>query len=252
MVLPPKNRLLRKPRRFLLSWASMSALFDPQKTPVVAYDHHLPPVPLDRLTHQALVQRFAQPPVWQPDMLADRMVPDGPRVAASVLVPLVMRDQPTVLLTQRQPHLKAHAGQISFPGGRSEPSDADAVYTALREAQEEVGLHPDRVQVLGMLPTYRTISGFEVTPVVGAIQAGPDEWHQLALQPDAGEVAEVFEVPLAFLMNPQYHQRRAVPMPGPSVEFWAMPWTHPDIAREYFIWGATAAMLRNLYRFLSA
>ena len=128
-------------------------------------------------------------------------------------------------------------GQISFPGGRSEPSDVDAIHTALREAQEEVGLHPDRVQILGTLPSHQTISGFEVTPVVGAISARAHEMLNLDLQPDAGEVAEVFEVPLAFLMNPGHHQRRAVPISGPSVEFWAMPWTPPDLAREYFIWG---------------
>lgn len=230
----------------------MSTLFDPQKAPVVAQDHHLPHVPHERLTYPALAQRFAQPPQWQPDVLGDRMVPDGPRVAASVLVPLVMREQPTVLLTQRQPHLKAHAGQISFPGGRSEPSDADAIHTALREAQEEVGLHPDRVKILGTLPFYNTISGFVVTPVVGAIDLRPDELADLSLQPDPGEVAEVFEVPLAFLMNPGHHQRRSVPVPGSSVEFYSMPWTPPGLSREYFIWGATAAMLRNLYRFLSA
>ncbi|MGE5451573.1 MAG: CoA pyrophosphatase [Acidobacteriota bacterium] len=227
-------------------------LFDPQKAPVVAQDHHLPHVPHERLTHSALVQRFAKPPQWQPDMMGDRMVADGPRVAASVLVPLVMREQPTVLLTQRQPHLKAHAGQISFPGGRSEPTDADAIHTALREAQEEVGLHPDRVQILGTLPSYHTISGFVVTPVVGAIDVLTQGQAELLLHPDPGEVAEVFEVPLAFLMNPGHHQRRAVPVPGASVEFYAMPWTAPDLAREYFIWGATAAMLRNLYRFLAA
>ncbi|MDE2594409.1 MAG: CoA pyrophosphatase [Burkholderiales bacterium] len=230
----------------------MSILFDPQTAPVVAQDHHLPHVPQDRLTYPALVQRFAQPPQWQPDVMGDRMVPDGPRVAASVLVPLVMREQPTVLLTQRQPHLKAHAGQISFPGGRSEPSDADAIHTALREAQEEVGLNPDRVRILGTLPSYNTISGFMVTPVVGVIDVTSDERAELSLQPDPGEVAEVFEVPLEFLMNPGHHQRRSVPVPGSSVEFYAMPWTPPGLAREYFIWGATAAMLRNLYRFLSA
>ncbi|HET8870771.1 MAG TPA: CoA pyrophosphatase [Aquabacterium sp.] len=230
----------------------MSILFDPQAAPVVALDHQSPQVPRERFTHAALAQRFASPPAWEPDVLGDRVVPDGPKVDASVLVPLVMREEPTVLLTQRQPHLKAHAGQISFPGGRSEPTDTDAIHTALREAQEEVGLAPSRVRVLGTLPFYNTISGFRVTPVVGIINAESHELHQLSLQPDPGEVAEVFEVPLAFLMNPRHHQRRAVPIPGTSAEFYAMPWTPEGAQREYFIWGATAAMLRNLYRFLSA
>lgn len=250
--LAPKTACCASPGGFCYGVGLMSTLFDPQKAPVVAQDHHLLHVPMDRLTYPALVQRFAQPPIWQPDMIGDRMVPNSAKVAASVLVPLVMRDQPTVLLTQRQPHLKAHAGQISFPGGRSEPSDADAIHTALREAQEEVGLHPDRVQILGTLPSYNTISGFVVTPVVGVVDALSHEYPHLGLLPDPGEVAEVFEVPLAFLMNPGHHQRRAVPVPGESIEFYAMPWTSPDLDREYFIWGATAAMLRNLYRFLSA
>lgn len=231
----------------------MSHLFDPQDAPVVAQDGHLPLVPPERFTYAALAQRFATPPIWQPDVIGDRVLPDGPKVDASVLVPLVMRgDEPSVLLTQRQPHLKAHAGQISFPGGRSEPTDEDAVYTALREAQEEVGLDPDRVRILGTLPFYNTISGFRVTPVVGVINAFEHEAQQLNLRPDPGEVADVFEVPLAFLMNPRHHQRRSVPIAGLSAEFYAMPWIPPGSEREYFIWGATAAMLRNLYRFLSA
>ncbi len=172
---------------------------------------------------------------------------------ASVLVPLVMRDQVSVLLTQRTAHLSKHAGQISFPGGRQEPTDPDPVATALREAQEEVGLDPSRVRVLGTLPTYATGTGFMVTPVVGLIDPLEDEMQRLKLQADANEVADIFEVPLPFLMNPQFHHRHALDVSGARFEFFSMPWRPPhEQDREYFIWGATAAMLRNFYRFLSA
>ena len=160
-----------------------------------------------------------------------------------MLVPLVLRDELTVLLTQRTAHLSDHAGQISFPGGRAEPEDADEVATALREAQEEIGLAPDSVEVLGRLPTYTTGTGFIVTPVVALVP--PDQ----PLAPDPNEVAEVFEVPLSFLMDPANHRRHVFEHQGVRREFLSMPWAGP---REYFIWGATAGMLRNLYRFLSA
>jgi 8-oxo-dGTP pyrophosphatase MutT (NUDIX family) len=225
---------------------------DPRVAELLGHDVHLPPVGAPSLNRQALIQRFAQPPIWAPDVEIERWFRNPEPVPASVLVPLVMRDEPTVLLTQRTSQLKKHAGQISFPGGRSEPSDFDAVATALREAQEEVGLHPDRVQVLGTMPTYTTGTGYVVTPVVGLIEAAPHEIQRLNLQADPGEVDEIFEVPLRFLMDPSHHQRRAFAVPGSRVEFFAMPWTSPELDREYFIWGATAAMLRNLYRFLSA
>jgi 8-oxo-dGTP pyrophosphatase MutT (NUDIX family) len=123
------------------------------------------------------------------------------------------------------------------------------VATALREAQEEIGLAPEHVDVLGSLPTYTTGTGFIVTPVVGLVQAGFEP------RPDPFEVAEVFEVPLAFLMNPANHRRHEIEIGGVKRQFLSMPWDVPQAsggARRYFIWGATAAMLRNLYRFLSA
>jgi 8-oxo-dGTP pyrophosphatase MutT (NUDIX family) len=166
-----------------------------------------------------------------------------------VLVPLVLRAETTVLLTQRTDHLNDHPGQISFPGGRVEAGDADAVATALREAHEEVGLKPFEVEVLGSLPTYTTGTGFVVTPVIGLVQPGA------VLRPDPIEVAEVFEVPLAWLMNPANHQRHAIEVGGARREFFSIPWHGQDASgmpRRYFIWGATAAMLRNLYRFLAA
>jgi 8-oxo-dGTP pyrophosphatase MutT (NUDIX family) len=238
----------------------MAVSINPRVAALLGHDHHLPAVPLDHLTAHALRLRFEHPPLWQPDVDVERWfkVPDP--VPAAVLIPLVMREVPTVLLTQRTAHLKKHAGQISFPGGRSEPDDGSATVTALREAREEVGLDESRVQVLGSLPTYTTGTGFVVTPVVGLIEPLPHEGYGLALQADPSEVADIFEVPLPFLMDPRHHQRRAFYVPGAdepkepiAIEFFAMPW-QPDVREEadHFIWGATAAMLRNLYRFLAA
>jgi 8-oxo-dGTP pyrophosphatase MutT (NUDIX family) len=245
----------------------MSLPFDPRlmpKVPLPEGQGGAPVVSPDVLHPQALRSRFTHPPVWHPDTEAERWPRTGASVPASVLVPLVWR-QPqslvqgspnegglSVLLTQRTPHLKAHAGQISFPGGRSEPHDADAVATALRESHEEVGLHPDRVEVIGRLPTYITGTGFVVTPVVGIIHAHAHEAEQLDLRADPSEVDEIFEVPLPFLMNPAHHERRVVQMGEQEFGFYAMPWWPPGRAEDYFIWGATAAMLRNFYLLLSA
>lgn len=230
----------------------MAFTIDPRVAELLGRDAHLPAVDPQRFTRAALAQRFLQPPIWHPDVEVEKWYRSPNPVAASVLVPLVMRDEPSVLLTQRTPHLKKHAGQISFPGGRSEPTDPDAVSTALREAQEEVGLDPARVDVLGTLPTYTTGTGFVVTPVVGLIAPQSGEADRLILQADPSEVDEIFEVPLYFLMDPRYHERRAFDVAGSRLEFFSMPWTSHATDKEYFIWGATAAMLRNLYRFLSA
>lgn len=222
-------------------------ILDPHSVPVIGMDEHLPAVPAERLTAVALRQRFANPPPWQPETRADgRDATIQAKADASVLVPLVEHADGSlhVLLTQRTAHLKAHAGQISFPGGRAEPTDADAVATALREAQEEVGLEPGRVQVIGSLPAYTTITAFRVTPVV-ALVGVPYE-----LRIDPFEVAEAFEVPLPFLMTPAHHRRHVFQFDGGQRQFLSMPWRQGDAASEYFIWGATAAMLRNLYHFL--
>jgi 8-oxo-dGTP pyrophosphatase MutT (NUDIX family) len=156
-----------------------------------------------------------------------------------------------VLLTQRTDHLRQHAGQISFPGGKTEPTDADAAATALREAEEEVGLPRRRVQVIGHMPPYTTITGYVVTPVVGLV-AEPFDLSELVI--DRSEVAEAFAVPLHFLMNPANHRRHVFEFEGGQRQFLSMPWHGPGeggVPREYFIWGATAAMLRNLYRLLA-
>jgi 8-oxo-dGTP pyrophosphatase MutT (NUDIX family) len=159
---------------------------------------------------------------------------------AAVLVPIV--DHPaglTVIFTQRTSHLKAHSGQVSFPGGRAEPEDPTPEFTALREAQEEIGLALDRVEVLARLPDYRTRTGFHVTPVVGLLTP------PLALTPDPREVEEVFEVPLAFLLDPGNHLRETRELQGRTVAYYVMRYENRTI------WGATAGMLVNLYRQLA-
>lgn len=159
---------------------------------------------------------------------------------AGVLVPIRRYDDgPRVLLTQRSAELKRHAGQVSFPGGRMDENDPDIEATALRETREEIGLDPARVEVLGRLSDYHTRTDFRVTPVV-ALVAPPFE-----LRLDAHEVDEAFEVPLAFVLDPANHQRHQREFQGRTVPFYAIPY------RDYYIWGATAGMLINLYRFLA-
>lgn len=231
-------------------------ILDPRAVPVVGVDTHLPAVPAANLHAAALRRRFAAAPDWQPEFTGDGRPFSGRQSShAAVLVPLVQRAATAadgglhVLLTMRTDHLRDHAGQISFPGGRCEPHDAGPAATALREAEEEVGLPHAQVEVIGQLPSYTTVTSFVVTPVVALVQA------PLALALDSFEVAEAFEVPLAWLMNPAHHRRHLFEHDGEQRQFLSMPWTGVGAdgqPREYFIWGATAAMLRNLYRFLSA
>ncbi len=218
----------------------------PQAVPVVGTDAHLPPLAAERLHPQALRQRFAAPPAWQVELPGDPgRFEDRVSRPASVLVPLVQReDGLKVLLTRRTDHLHDHAGQISFPGGRRDDGDEDDMHTALREAEEEVGLPRHRIEIIGTMPTYTTVTHYVVTPIVALVQPP----FNLAL--DSFEVAEAFEVPLTFLMTPANHRRHLFEHDGVQRMFLSMPWTSGG--REYFIWGATAAMLRNLYRFLAA
>lgn len=218
--------------------------FDPELLPVdeLAGETPLPP---ERLTPAYLRQRFAQPALWLPeanDEFARRTGRATP-TAASVLIPIVLReDGLTLLLTRRTAHLTDHGGQISFPGGRHEPHDVSCIDTALRETEEEVGLRRRHIEVLGVLPEYVTGTGFRVTPVVGLLQP-PFE-----VNADPREVDEIFEVPLAFLMSGANHERRSVDIPDGSGRrsFYSMPY------ERHFIWGATAGMLRNLFHFLRA
>lgn len=227
------------------------ALFDPEEVPFdPAFDDVATrgtSVARARLTPSALRARLAAPDPWQPELRSDpRLVQfDAPPRAAAVLMPLVVHgDAVQVLLTQRTAHLTDHAGQISFPGGRVEEHDADAVATALRETEEEIGLRARQVEVLGTLPEYTTVTGYRVTPVVGMVEP------PLSLALDTFEVSEAFEVPLEFLMDPAHHERRIVTLGDISRTFYAMPYELDG--RRYFIWGATAAMLRNLYHLLRA
>ncbi len=227
----------------------MALSFDPQSLPVIGIDAHLPKIAPVVLRADSLRERFAAPPAWSPEIEQEPRFNDRTLARASVLIALVQRAELCVLLTQRTDHLTDHPGQISFPGGRAELEDADATATALREAVEEIGLDARFVDPLGSLPIYTTGTGFVVTPVIALVRPG------FALAADPFEVAEVFEVPLPFLMNPAHHHRHAVQVSGVHREFFSIPWDGIDESgrpRRYFIWGATAAMLRNLYRFLAA
>jgi 8-oxo-dGTP pyrophosphatase MutT (NUDIX family) len=154
---------------------------------------------------------------------------------AAVLVPIVDRDEPTVILTIRTQELANHAGQVAFPGGKIDPDDESPVAAALREAKEEIGLAPLLVEPIGYLDLYLTFTGFRILPTVARVK--PD--FTLALNPR--EVTESFEVPLSFLMTPENHQRKSREWKGVTRDFYAMPF------EDRYIWGVTAGILRNLY-----
>lgn len=226
--------------------------FDPRSIPVQGVDDHLDSVPANRLTPDALRKRFANPPIWTPEHSVEKKFENREPAAAAVLMPLVMRGELMLLLTQRTTNLSTHSGQVALPGGRTDDSDLDAVETALREATEETGLARSYAEVLGTLPIYVTGTAYSITPVVALIKPGFD------LNPNPDEVADVFEVPLAYLMNPTNHRRHAVEFDGLTREWLSMPYLDNSVRQENgelterFIWGATAGMLRNLYRFLIA
>lgn len=217
--------------------------FDPAQLPIdaIATEGALHP---ERLLVDWLRQRFANPPAWEPEALVEASFARRPGMtAASVLIALVEREGGlTMLLTQRTAHLTDHAGQISFPGGRAEDYDSSPVDTALRETEEEIGLDRRHVDIIGCLPDYVTGTGYRVTPVVGLVRP------PFVLTPDENEVAEIFEVPLAFLMDAGNHRRLSFELPEGAGRrsFYAMPF------ERFFIWGATAGMLRNLFHFLRA
>ena len=233
---PASDSRPRRPRR---------PAFDPREQPSVASHATFGAVPADRLTPDALRevlsvshQRALDIPNESVQWFTDR---EGDPVQAAVLVPLVMRAQGvTVLLTQRTAHLNDHAGQIAFPGGKVESHDVDYVATALRETEEETGLSRSFIEVLGGLPRYVTGSGFAINPITALVRPG------FSLAPDAQEVADVFEVPLAFLTDPaNYRLHKATLSDGTTRQYYSVPW------QQYFIWGATAAMLRGLCQILS-
>ena len=192
-----------------------------------------------------IVERLAHPPPLEELFTADDLEKQSEasrqtlKPAAVLLLVVNHTAGPTVVFTQRTTHLAAHAGQVSFPGGSSDAADASPEGTALREAEEEVGIAPGRVQVLGRLPEYLTSTGFSVTPVVG--------WAEppMTYRPDPHEVAEVFEVPLGFLLDTRNHRYESAFYKGRMRHYWAMPY------EGHFIWGATAGMLVTFQRLLA-
>ncbi len=166
-----------------------------------------------------------------------RAIPhDVPFKPAAVLVPIVPRQEgATLLLTQRTQHLPSHAGQVAFPGGKIDATDAGPVEAALRETEEETGVEPRFVTPLGFLDLYITRTGYRVVPVVALLEPG------FALRPEPGEVEAIFEVPLSFLMDPKNHARHSRVWQGLKRHYYAMPFG------DRYIWGATAGMIRNLY-----
>lgn len=178
-----------------------------------------------------------EPGVIEPSWLQQRGTPppEGKIRPAAVLIPLVHRDDEiTVLLTQRTEHLKSHAGQIAFPGGREEAFDGTPEVTALRETHEEIGVPPEHIELVGRLNVRETGTGFRVTPVVGFLDP------PFPLRPDPNEVAEVFEVPMSFVLDPANHKREVRKHHGLEREFYVLPW------QDYYIWGLTARLLVNL------
>jgi len=194
---------------------------------------------------ELIVERLAHlPPLAQlltgDDLEKQNEASRQPSKPAAVLLLVVNHAEPTVVFTQRTAHLATHAGQIALPGGSCDAEDCTPERTALREAEEELGIPPERVQVLGRLPEYHTSTGFAVTPVVG--------WAEppLEYRPDAHEVADVFEVPLGFLLDARNHRYESAFFKGRMRHYWAMPYG------DRFIWGATAGMLVTFHRLMAA
>jgi 8-oxo-dGTP pyrophosphatase MutT (NUDIX family) len=220
--------------------------FDPQAQPVVPLPALLPLAPAC-LDLRFIKAAFASPVSWQVEpVFHELFVPsaiNAPGIKpAAVFVPLIPRETGlSVLFTRRASHLYHHAGQISFPGGRIEDSDPDPVHAALRETHEEIGVEPRYVQLIGTQPAFLTTTQYAMTPVVGVLQPG------YSLVPNACEVAEIFEVPLSVLMDPRLHRLHQVSFPdGGQRHYFSITW------QSYFIWGATAALIRNLYHQLAA
>ena len=218
--------------------------FDPQVQPwVPASDVHglIPDSVLSPEFVRSVLGRAIEQPLGLPDELVTSYANSAAMIEAAVLVPVVLRDNGlTVLLTQRTEHLHDHAGQVSFPGGRVEQADESPIATALRETHEETGVTAEHVDVIGRLPRYITGTGYAITPVTGLVRP------TFSLAPDEFEVAEVFEVPLSFLTNPASYRLHQARMPDGTVRhYYSVPWNN------YFIWGATAAMLRGMYQVLA-
>lgn len=190
----------------------------------------------ERLRAALDAEHDAAPELIVGDMLDETIAADGVPMPAAVLVAVTDRPRPGLILTQRTDTLRRHAGQVAFPGGRIDAGDANATAAALREAREEIGLEPDTVELVGLADRYRTVTGFEVQPVVAVIP--PD----LTLTPQPGEVAAIFEAPLDFLLDPANQLQSSVEWQGRDRHYYEILW------QDFRIWGATAAMLVNLSR----
>jgi 8-oxo-dGTP pyrophosphatase MutT (NUDIX family) len=187
---------------------------------------------------RARLMQIAAEPLVPPVVYGEEIIGEleNPPVPAAVLVPVILGRKPSILLTKRTSHLKKHAGQVSFPGGRIDKEDADPEAAALREAEEEVALDPTRVEVIGRMSDYVTGTGYRITPILALLPPG------LTYQPSPHEVEFVFELPIDVILDPNAPQRQYRDVLGRSREFWV--WPHP----EHFIWGATAAILVHLAR----
>jgi len=220
--------------------------FSPETQPVVPAEA-LAPLSAQALQLDFIRQAFNRPLIWQVEPVFAGLFDPPPKnlqglTRAAVFMPLVQRkDGLHMLFTRRTAHLAHHAGQISFPGGRIETHDTDAVAAALRETHEEIGIPPRFVHVLGAQPSMLTTTQFIVTPIVGSLQPG------FQMHANREEVAEIFEVPLCILMNPQSYRLHRMDLPARTRRlYFSISW------RSYFIWGVTAALLRNFHRFLLA
>ncbi|WP_299323519.1 CoA pyrophosphatase [Parasphingopyxis sp.] len=179
-------------------------------------------------------------PVLDADIRGERLLANGNAVDAAVLIPVVDRDSPTVILTQRTDALPSHPGQVAFPGGKVDPHDDGPVAAALREAEEEIALSRERVELVGTTDLYLTGTGFHITPVIGVVPPGLD------LTPEEGEVAAIFEVPFDTLFDPANYDEREIEWEGRMRRYYEMYW------EERRIWGVTASIIMNLSRRLRA
>jgi 8-oxo-dGTP pyrophosphatase MutT (NUDIX family) len=223
-------------------------LKDPLNFPFEPAGDGLAAIASDELTATAIESAFSLNRPWTPELTGDqfRLGSAALRPAAVMLALLSSDDGMQLLLTRRTANLREHSGQIALPGGRVDATDASAQAAALREAFEEVGLLPHSVKVLGQLNQYVTGTGFDIAPVVGLVN------EVFVAVPSPAEVSEVFQVPLIFLMDPNNHRRHVVEIPETATNEAGKRTFYSMMYNNYFIWGATAAMLRNFYHMLAA